>query len=496
MQTQNHNLKILTDWLNDECFYSESALGNEENLIKQGENKALKLFREAFERIPAYKDFLKKHNINPDSIKNISDFKKIPSTTKENYIEKYAFKDRCWDGNLDDITMISASSGTTGEPHFWPRNLVNEIEGACAHEFIFKDVLKIEDKKTLFINGFAMGNWIAGTYTSACVNLIAWKGYPITLMSPGNAIDAIVEILSKIAPEYEIVIMSGHAPVLKEIVEKAVKKGVDFKRLNLKLFGTGQAITENWRKYLLKIINSDNYCDAVNVYGSADAALMGFETSFSISLRKILSENFDKSKEIFHDERLPSIYNFDPRLIYFEEEGKELHITKNSGCPLIKYNIQDEGGIILFKDMADFFKNQEINIADSQKAKFPFVYLFGRDKFMVKIYGANVYSEHVQHALNHEALQPLLTGRYVLEMGYDENQNPEMICRVELNPEIEQKPELINLIQHIFVKEVKKINSEYNFVLDKLGDKVKPRIILHEHGYEKYFPIGKTKKNA
>jgi len=71
-----------------------------------------------------------------------------------------------------------------------------------------------------------------------------------------------------------------------------------------------------------------------------------------------------------------------------------------------------------------------------------------------------------------------------------------MICRVELNPEIEQKPELINLIQHIFVKEVKKINSEYNFVLDKLGDKVKPRIILHEHGYEKYFPIGKTKKNA
>lgn len=496
MRNNQAAAKLLYSWFKNASFDS-SVLYNEKELLMQGDCKVLELFHRASERVPAYKDFLKKNRINPLLIKTISDFKGIPVTTKENYIEQYSFTQRSWDGNLSNMHMISTSSGTTGSPHFWPRNLQNEIEGAYIHELLFRDVFGILDKKTLFINGFALGNWIAGTFTSACVNLVAWKGYSLTLMSPGYVADAIIEILEKVASEYEQIIISGHVPFLKEIVELAVKKKI--KLSNIKLLGTGQGITENWREYLLKILGSKNYFNTIiNLYGSADAALMGFETPFSILLRKVLSENHEKKVQIFQSERLPSLYNFDPRLIYFEAKDKELCITKNLGCPLIRYNIYDEGGVISYREMLKFFDMKSLDTykTNNHQWQLPFVYLFGRDKFMVKIYGANVYSEHVQLALNHERLQKVLTGRYILEMDYNEEKNPVMIFRVELNSEVEDSPELVKLIQQVFVDELKRVNSEYNFVLEKLGDKVKPQVILYEHGNKKYFPKGVIKKTS
>ena len=115
---------------------------------------------------------------------------------------------------------------------------------------------------------------------------------------------------------------------------------------------------------------------------------------------------------------------------------------------------------------------------------------------MVKIFGANVYSEHVQQALNHKKLQPLITGRYILEMSSNKEHDCEMICRIELNHDTEATPGLKDLIQRIFVEGVRKINSEYDFVLNKLGNKVKPKILLLENGHPAYFPKDKIKKTA
>lgn len=489
--TQNsidNNAVLLSAWLEKDIADDISTLTNEKELIKQAEKRVLSLFAKASKRVPAYQDFLKKHAINPVLIKTVADYKKIPITTKENYIDKYKFKERCWDGNLETMHMISTSSGTTGKPHFWPRNFKNEVEGAYIHELLFRYLFTIDKQKTLFINGFALGNWIAGTFTSACVNLIALKGYPLTMMSPGYNAEAIIEILEEVACEYKQVILSGHVPFLKEIAEMAAKKKIF---TNIKLLGTGQGITENWREYVLKTlgVKSDSI-SVINLYGSADSALMGFETPFSISLRRLFYNDLGLNKRFFREDRIPSLYNYDPRFTYFEAEKNELCITKNLGCPLFRYNIHDEGGIVSYAEMS---KNGDIS---EDQWQLPFVYLFGRDKFMVKIYGANVYSEHVEHALNHERLQSLLSGRNILQLEFDEDQNPQMICRIELNPDISATPELIKLIEEIFVEEIRRLNSEYKDMLNRMGDKGKPKIILHEHGHPQYFPKGKIKKTG
>lgn len=499
MNFSHRNSKVLRFWLEDNAFYSKEQLISELKLVKEGEKRALKFFRTAATKVPAYKDFLRKNKIKPQAIKTIRDFKEIPVTTKKNYIEEYDIATRSWDGIISSMHMISSSSGTTGKPHFWPRNLQHEIEGAYVHEFVLKEIFNFEKKKTLFINGFAMGNWIAGTFTQACINLVAWKGYSLTMMTPGYSDKAILDLLESIAPKFEQVVISGHTPFLKELIELARDRRIDLKSLTIKLLGTGQGITEKWREYILTILKAKQYYNTfINLFGSADAALMGFETPLSIHIRKTLSTNFAKIKEIFKDERLPSLYNYDPRLIYIESLGRELHITKDYGCPLIRYNIQDEGGVLNYNQIVSYFSDELFGTKGDNipQWKLPFVYLYGREKFMVKIYGANIYTEHVQHALDQEKLRSFLTGRFKLEMDYDESHNPRLICRVELSQGVDEHSDLIDLTEKIFVEEVRKINSEYNFILGEIGDRAKPKIIAHKHGHSKYFPRNKIKKTA
>ncbi|HVA96269.1 MAG TPA: hypothetical protein VND99_01320 [Candidatus Acidoferrales bacterium] len=493
------NDSLLQSWLKKDITEDAPLLNDEEKITKQAEKRVLSLFTQAATRVPAYKKFLQKHGVNPSLIKTIADYHKLPVTTKENYIDMYNFKDRCWDGTFESMHMISTSSGTTGKPHYWPRNFENEIEGAYVHELLFREVFHIDTQKTLFINGFALGNWIAGTFTSACVNLVSLKGYPLTMMSPGYVTDSILEVLEEVAGEFEQVIISGHVPFLKEIAELAAKKKVNTQ--NIKLLGTGQGITENWREYLLKTLDSSSDNTVINLYGSADAALMGFETPLSVILRKQFYNNSALNKRFFGQDRVPSLYNYDPRFTYFEVDNGELCITKNLGCPLFRYNIHDEGGIISYEEMVTMLDKSEALPSYLKQLrtggwKLPFVYLFGRDKFMVKIYGANIYSEHVQHALNHNTLQPLITGRYLMEMNYNEENNPELVCRVELNPELQDSPELAQLIEQVFVDEITKINSEYQDVLSRMGHKVRPKIKLYEHGNQDYFSRDKIKKTS
>lgn len=504
MQKNNdRQLNELGKWFRDEKFYSEKLISDEKKLLSKGGEKTLELFKGAAKYVPAYRDFLRKNRVNPDKIRTLRDFEKVPVTAKSNYVVKYPIDKRCWNGELSLNHMISTSSGTTGKPHYWPRNQLTEIDGAYPHEFIFKNILEIQKKKVLFVNGFAMGNWIAGTFTLACTTLVAFKGYSLTTMTPGYSTEAIIEVLRDIPKYFDLVIITGHTPFLKKLIEEGNKRKINWKKLNKFFLGTGQGVTENWREYVIKISGSKDYHRTfLNLYGSADAALMGFETPLTIYLRKFLSDSSQKIKEIFNDERLPSIYQFDPRLIHIEQQEKELILTKYSGAPLIKYNIHDHGDVVNFSQMFEKI-NMNTNIRKLEKslnyriAKFPFVYLFGREKFMIKIYGANIYTEHVLSALNHSKLQPHLTGRFLLESNEDKDHNPQLICRVELSPDVAYpKAKLTKIVQKIFISEVAQLNTEYNFLLNELGKKVWPKIFLYHIAHPKYFPKDKIKKTA
>lgn len=495
MLHNNVVLHELEEFFQNKTFYSSSVIQNEDKIQKIAEIKSLALFKEVAARVPAYKDFLLKNSVAINAIKTIPDFSHLPAMTKKNYIEEYSVADRSWDGKLSAQHIISTSSGTTGQPHFWPRNLQAEIEGAYAHEFLLKEFFHIDKKDTLFVNGFAMGNWIAGTFTQSCVQLLSWKGYKVSVMSPGYNLESVCEVVEKMKDYYQQIIICGHTPFLKEVIEALSEHMFDWKKNSVSLLGTGQAVTENWRKYIEDILCiQPNINRFFNLYGSADAALMGFETPQSIALRSYFALHSEKSQSVFASNRLPSLYNYDPRLTYFETEEGELLITKNSGCPLVRYNIHDQGGIIESSKMEQY--SQDSKVLQNAVQALPYVFLFGRDKFMVKLYGANIYSEHAQHALSHTLLQKHITGRYLMEVAETKEKNPQLIIRLERRQNIEGKEELVKLIQDIFIQEVSSLNKEYSYILKELGEKVRPQIITHTYQDHEYFPAGVVKKTG
>jgi phenylacetate-coenzyme A ligase PaaK-like adenylate-forming protein len=64
--------------------------------VKRGEKMALQLFHEMAERVPAYKDFLGKNDLEHTKVKDIKDFKNVPTINKDNYLRKYPRESLCW----------------------------------------------------------------------------------------------------------------------------------------------------------------------------------------------------------------------------------------------------------------------------------------------------------------------------------------------------------------------------------------------------------------
>ena len=80
---------------------------------KEGEKMAMRLFKAASGKVPAYKAFLKKNGIKPSLIKSKKDFEQVPFIDKENYLRKYPLEEMCWNGKIESNTLLSVSSGSS-----------------------------------------------------------------------------------------------------------------------------------------------------------------------------------------------------------------------------------------------------------------------------------------------------------------------------------------------------------------------------------------------
>lgn len=472
-----------------------------------GEKMALGLFKDMSKRVPAYKNFLKKHNIDPSKIKTTKDFKKVPAMDKDNYIHKYKLNELCWDGKVESSYFLSASSGSTGVPYFWPRSTEQALQGASISELIYKEYFQADKKSTLYIVAFAMGTWIAGTYMMMSTVWVAEKGYPITVVTPGGNKEEILRLVKMGSKYYDQIILIGYPPFIKDVVDGGIEQGVDWKKINVKFMFSGEAVTEGWREHLQAKTGFKNILTgSVNIYGSADVGLVAHETAVTTFIRRKAVENKKILEDLFHAERVPSVNQFDPSIRYFEKnKDGELLISAPSGIPLVRYNTKDFGDILYFDEAKVLLQKHGVNIDQEFKKqkiqnllwKAPMVYLFGRGKFTAIIYGANVYPEHVKIVTEHKSLEKDLTGKFVIITEERKDHSQELNLHVELSEKSGKgNAKLKDNVKKVFIQEVPKTNSEYNYVMNHFGSVVYPKIILHEYGDPQYFPRGIVKKLA
>src|SRR5882724_3256032 len=216
---------------------------------KEGERRALLIFREAAQRVPAYKHFLKTHRVRVEKIKTIADFTKVPITTKDNYISRYPIAARSWGGKLHASDLIAVSSGTTGEPKFWPRSGFQEFEAGVVHELIYRSLFQVDKYKTLLLIGFPMGVYVSGVATLSPSLLVANKIRNLTVMSPGNNKIEMLRAIKHLAKNYERVVLVGHPFFLKDVIESGKDEGIRWSKMNLRVMSCSEGFSESWREY-------------------------------------------------------------------------------------------------------------------------------------------------------------------------------------------------------------------------------------------------------
>ena len=219
--------------------------------LEKGAQTAIKLFHEAAERVPAYKDFLKKNGIDHRSIRTARDFAKIPVTDKPSYMNAYSLPELSWDGDFTTASCVSTSSGSTGVPFYWPRARRHDAAINTMIQHKFEDIFDTKSGTTLAVDSFALGQWIAGLEFYNAIKWTAERGSKITVITPGiDKVEAVREI-EKLAPYYDRVVIGGYPPFIKDIIDQGSISGINWSTIDLRILAGGEAVSDIWKDRLL-----------------------------------------------------------------------------------------------------------------------------------------------------------------------------------------------------------------------------------------------------
>jgi phenylacetate-CoA ligase len=469
------------------------------NLIRS--KRMLELFHSAAKRVPAYGDFLKKNKIDPQSIRTLKDFQDVPVTNKNNYLRRYEMKDLCWDGTLDKALVFSATSGSTGKPFYFPHE--NELDQQYSVlTQLFLENARVERKPTLVIICFGMGVWIGGLFTYQAFQLASLREKNISLITPGINKDEILNALKTLSPNFSQTILVGYPPFIKDLVDDAILSGIALPRLNIRLLFAAESFTEVFRDHLAKATGIKNvFRDTLNIYGTADIGAMAFETPTSIMIRRMALEDSTRLNSLFDTSfKLPTLAQYNPYFTNFESPNGEVLLTGSNTMPLIRYAVGDKGGVKSFDEITSIKGLSEEDLRSAAKKydlplyNLPFVYVYERSDFAVKLYGATIYAEHIREALQSPLLLKNISGKFTMRVLTDERHDQYLELNVELSSEGKSSKHLEETIIKSVVQNLLAKNSEFTNNHTLLKDKVHPKIIFWTHGDPTHFKSGIKQK--
>lgn len=461
--------------------------------VSTGEREVLDLFRRVSAQVPAYQRFLAAANITPQTIDSIEKFRTLPLTDKRNYHMAYPLPDLCKFGRLEDCDMLAVSSGSTGEPTVWPRFISDEVGTVRRFEQVLIQGFGAENTSTLAVVCFALGSWVGGMYTVSACRQLAAKGYPITVVTPGNNFAEILRVVPKLAPHFNQVVLLGYPPFLKDVIERGTAAGYDWSKIPTKLVMAGEVFSESWRQMVAQRLGcSSPELVSASLYGTADAGVLGNETKTSIAIRRVLADHPQLAEALFGEPRLPTLCQYDPSHRFFEQVDGELIFSGDGGIPLVRYNILDRGGLISHDAMIAFLKQHALYTptldAYLRQSPLPFVYVFGRNNFAVSYYGANVYPENVAVGVEQPEVERHLTGKFVIEVVENAAHDSVLQISVELAGGEQPNLTVAQAVQHSIEKHLLQVNSEYAHYVPKERQHVFVRLL--PLGEPHYFPTG------
>ncbi len=450
--------------------------------MELGLREALNVFRSAAKRVPAYRDFLKSHGFRARTVRSYADFARVPIMDKQHYLYRYATAHLFPDGKIPPFAY--ASSGSSGKPTFWFRSDVEERRGGDIHEIIFRDMWKVpKSEPTLVVVCFAMGLWVAGSYTAASFREVARRGFRITTVTPGIEREDILNVLRMLAPQFRHVVLTGYPPFVMDVIVHAKKADIPLPG-SLYVLTAGDKFTEAWRDDLMKFSGIRNPAHIVSIYGSADAGVLGYETPLSIFVRQRAAEDSRVRNTFFGEGNdLPAFVQYNPRLIYFEEQKGELLFTAAIALPLVRYSIHDEGKLLSFEDVQEMLERSGLRSEAKRRGllkwKLPFIIKRGRTDVAVTFYALNIYPENIKAALAQSSIKQFVSGQYfVFNRSVDHNRRQKLCINIELAPGVKSHKRLGERMQLAIADVLGRVSIEYRKLRSSIGDRALPSVRL------------------
>lgn len=468
-------------------------------------DRSLKLFYRAAENLPAYKRFLSKTGTNPKNINTVTDFQTLPLTSKKTYLTSYKLDDLVWPSDQRDTLLFCSTSGSTGEPYYFPRN----EKLSWQYSFLVEDFLSSSSYgkgKTLVMIGFGMGVWIGGVITLRAFEIAGERMTdPIAILPTGYNKPEIFKALRKLAPQYDQTIIVGYPPFIKEVVDEAPGEGLRLEDLNIRFLFAAEAFTETFRNYVCKKAGIKNpLLDTLNIYGTADIGAMAYETPLSILIRRLAIENPAMYRDIFGQiEKTPTLAQYNPDFIEFEAVDNEIILTADGALPLIRYAVGDHGGVLQYEDIKDKMLKRGVNLdAEVQKAgiqrainrQLPFVYVYERVDLSVTLHGINIFPEFVKEALLKPGLSRYFTERFTMSTKSDINHNQFLQVNIELQKTLEPNKRLETLATAAVKESLLKRSSEFAEVARNRATEDLLQVVLWPNGHTRYFKPGTKQK--
>ena len=277
--------------------------------------------------------------------------------------------------------------------------------------------------------------------------------------------------------------------------------------MNVRFVFAAEAFTEKFREYIVKKAGIRNaYLDTMNIYGTAEMGAMAFESPMSILVRQIAMRKQRLFAELFHQiQRTPTLAQYIPSFITFEEHQRELLLTGDNAVPLIRYAIGDHGGVFSFSEVFEKCSHHSTDLVremrsaglkDMLSIKLPFVYVYERVDLATTLYGLQVYPETIREVLIEKPMNKFLTGKLTLITKFDRKQNQYLEINLELKKrkKITSKMKKITLIQ--IVSNLRLKNSEFRELHNFLGDRPLPKLFFWPAEHPLHFKPGIKQKWA
>lgn len=461
---------------------------------KKGRETALWLYAFAKEHVPAYRQFTAG---SPEHVRTMRQFETLPLTTKDSYLRAYPYTDLFPRTGLLAATTVSATSGSTGEPFFFPRGPEHDRMYERALEVLLKNQWQAAERSTLAMIGFALGIWIGGVFTYKNLNSLAERGLPMTIIPIGAQRDLYLKAFQKFAPHFEQVILMGYPPFIKDLLEFGAQTGVDWQAHRIRILTAAEGYSEAFRNRLAELTGADPVRDIVNIYGTVEQGTIAHETALANMIRRLASERSDIFKALFPDAlNIPTLAQYYPDQIYFEAvKGQIVATSYGSSIPLVRYAFNDLGGVIPFNAMEKKLSSLGVDLAaemrkygiEGMALPLPFVYVHARADFSIVFRGANIYPEEIRAALDSKVFEQQITGRFSAIRKESDSLDQMLEINVELRPAVAWSDALGKKLTEHIMAELREHNSEYAYLFAHEPEKVAPSVIGRSYGDPAYF---------